>query len=64
MSIKANPLMTPTEVSNYLQVPARTLAQWRAVNKQAGPKFFKVGRHVRYRWLDVLDWLETQEGRR
>jgi len=35
----------------------------------AGPKFFKLGRHVRYKAEDVWDWIEenartcTREGR-
>ena len=52
------PLGTTEEVAEYLQVPAKTLIQWRYLRK--GPKFHKIGRHVRYRWTDVDAWLETQ----
>lgn len=27
-----------------------------------GPKFIKLGRHVRYRVSDVLNWIDEQEG--
>jgi excisionase family DNA binding protein len=44
------------EVAEYLGVPRRTLDQWRHRGK--GPRFSKVGRHVRYRWADVERWLD------
>ncbi len=50
------PLGSPTAVSAYLDVPVGTLTQWRY--RGLGPKFLKVGRHVRYRREDVLAWLE------
>ncbi|MFI6068224.1 helix-turn-helix transcriptional regulator [Micromonospora sp. NPDC051227] len=51
-------LATPGEVGVYLGVPEKTLTQWRYLRK--GPRFTKVGRHVRYRWNDVEAWLDTQ----
>lgn len=51
-------LATPEEVSEYLGVPPRTLEAWR--HRQTGPRWSKVGRHVRYRWPDVEKWLDTQ----
>ncbi|GAA1980408.1 helix-turn-helix domain-containing protein [Nocardiopsis rhodophaea] len=50
----------PTEVAEYLGVPERTLSQWRYLEK--GPKWSKVGRHVRYRWSDVEAWLDANQG--
>lgn len=51
--------MTPTELSEYLQIPARTLAQWRYLGR--GPKYLKLeGGHVRYRSSDVTEWLDHQ----
>lgn len=52
------PLGTTTDVAEYLQVPDKTLIQWRWLG--TGPKFHRVGRHVRYRWEDVVSWLESQ----
>ena len=42
----------------YIKVPLRTLDQWRYLGK--GPRFIKVGRHVRYRRDDVDRWLDQQ----
>jgi hypothetical protein len=54
------PLGKPDEVADYLGVPARTLSQWRYLN--TGPRWSKVGRHVRYRWADVESWVDLQAG--
>src|SRR6266508_2640634 len=48
-------LATPTEVADYLRVPLRTLYRWRYAG--AGPPAFRVGRHLRFRWADVEEWL-------
>lgn len=53
------PLATPDEVSAYLKdIPVKTLAKWRS--EGTGPKYTKVGRHVRYDWSDVREWLKGQ----
>lgn len=53
------PLGEPVEVGEYLGgIPVRTLGQWRYLGK--GPRWIKVGRHVRYRWSDVEAWLDEQ----
>ncbi len=49
------PLATPDKVSDFLGLPVATLAQWRYLGK--GPRWIKVGRHVRYRMSDVEHWL-------
>lgn len=43
---------------DYLKVPPKTLRQWRYLNQ--GPRYVKVGRHVRYRRSDVDAWLSRQ----
>jgi hypothetical protein len=35
-----------------------TLEQWRW--RRTGPKWSKVGRHVRYAWSDVEEWFAAQ----
>jgi excisionase family DNA binding protein len=50
------PLMTPDQAAGYLGVPVLTLTAWRA--KRIGPRFYRVGRHVRYRLADLEVWLE------
>lgn len=39
-------LMTPEQVSEYLQQPAATLSRWRCAG--IGPVYVKIGRNVRY----------------
>lgn len=51
--------MTQEQLSAYLtDVPVHTLTQWRYLG--TGPRWFKLGRHVRYRLDDVQEWLEQQ----
>lgn len=52
------PLATPEDVAAYLGVPVKTLYQWR--HRRIGPNVLKVGRHLRYRWLEVDEWLTAQ----
>lgn len=53
-------LATPSEVAAFLggDFSEKTLANWRSEGK--GPKYHKVGRHVRYDWADVNAWLAEQ----
>ncbi len=50
-------LLSTDEVARLLVVPVTTLYTWRY--KGTGPKAFKVGKHLRYRLSDVMEWLET-----
>jgi excisionase family DNA binding protein len=50
-------LMTIDEVGAYMQVPVKTLYDWR--HRGIGPPGMRVGRHVRYRRSDVDAWLES-----
>jgi excisionase family DNA binding protein len=52
-------LASGAEVAEVLGIPEKTLTQWRSDDK--GPKYLKVGKHVRYRWTDVNRWLVTLE---
>ncbi|MDP9068428.1 MAG: helix-turn-helix domain-containing protein [Actinomycetota bacterium] len=49
-------LLTTEEVARILVVPVSTLYGWRY--KGTGPKGFRVGKHVRYRMVDVAEWLQ------
>jgi excisionase family DNA binding protein len=51
-------LGAPVQVAEYLQIPDKTLAEWRS--RGIGPRYHKVGRYVRYRWSDVEAWLDSQ----
>ena len=45
------------ELADRSGCPVKTLAQW--ASKGTGPRYARMGRHVRYRLSDVIDW-ETE----
>ena len=49
-------LLWADEVAGLLGVPVKTLYQWRY--KGIGPAGVRVGRHLRYRAVDVEAWVE------
>lgn len=51
-------LLTVVELAEYLGVPPATLYQWR--HRGEGPRGFRVGRHLRYRWGDISEWIESR----
>ena len=51
-------LLLPDELAIQLGIPLRTLGQWRYTG--GGPRYVKVGRHVRYRRDDVDAWLDER----
>ena len=61
-SAEASPeeVLTAAEAASLLKVPARTLDAWR--NRRTGPRFYRIGRHVRYTRADLMEWLETRGG--
>jgi excisionase family DNA binding protein len=52
----ADRLLTIDELAYFLGVPVKTIYQWRY--KGTGPTGLRVGRHVRYRQIDVDRWLD------
>jgi hypothetical protein len=50
--------ISPKDLARDWHLPERTLSQWRYLGK--GPRYFKLGRHVRYRRADVENWLKEQ----
>jgi predicted DNA-binding transcriptional regulator AlpA len=54
-------LLSPEKVAAYLGLPVKTLYQWRY--KGVGPQAFRVGRHLRYRPVDLEAWLLRQRDR-
>lgn len=54
----AEQLWTPDRLAEHLGVPAATLAKWR--HAQTGPRYLRMGKHVRYRPSDVRRWEERQ----
>ena len=51
-------LLSPDELSEYLGIPVQTIYQWR--HRGLGPRGHRIGRHVRFRWADVQEWLATR----
>ncbi len=47
------------EVAEYLVVPVATLDQW--AYRGTGPPYRIFGRHARYRWSDVDQWVAAQK---
>jgi predicted DNA-binding transcriptional regulator AlpA len=54
-------LLKSTDLSELIDVPLKTLADWRA--RGTGPTYVRVGQQVRYRPADVERWLEEQTAR-
>lgn len=51
-----NDWLTPEELAAELKVPVSTIYAWRY--KGTGPKGSRIGRHVRFRRVDVDEWAE------
>ncbi len=51
-------LITPTELSAFLQVPVGTLRQWRYLG--TGPRPLRLGRQVRYEAAEVRRWIAEE----
>lgn len=49
-------MATVEQLAEYFTVPVSTVYAWNT--KRTGPKFVKIGRHVRYLWADVDAWAE------
>ena len=51
-------MLTTKELAKYLKVSPCTLSAYRMCG--IGPKYIKLGRVVRYKFVDVLDWIDTK----
>jgi len=60
MPLNFEPLLTPLEVSEILQISAGTLACWRFTNRVALP-YLKVGRSVRYKKSAVEEFIAANQ---
>ena len=50
--------LSPEEIATYFAVPLGTVYGWNS--KGTGPRFAKIGRHVRYSRADVEAWAAAQ----
>ena len=48
----------PKDIAAELDIPIGTVYGWNS--KGTGPRAAKIGRHVRYRRVDVEAWIEAQ----
>lgn len=46
--------LTRQDLADRYGLPVKTPAEW--ASKGTGPRYAKLGRHVRYRLSDVIDW--------
>ncbi len=50
--------LSPAELAEWLGVPRSTIYEWRYSG--TGPPAVKLGRHVRFRMVNVLAWLDER----
>jgi excisionase family DNA binding protein len=50
-------ISSPLQLAAWLGVPVATVYRWNY--ERTGPRFSKVGRHIRYRRADVEAWLDA-----
>ncbi|MDG4770674.1 helix-turn-helix domain-containing protein [Solwaraspora sp. WMMD792] len=48
-------MASSAELAAYLNVSRRTVETWAV--RGTGPRYARIGRHRRYRWADVDEWL-------
>jgi predicted DNA-binding transcriptional regulator AlpA len=58
MSELAQKHLSPQELAEREDVSVETVYHWNKT--RTGPRFMKLGRHVRYRMSDVLAWEEAR----
>jgi hypothetical protein len=56
--VPAAQLLDPTAAGNYVGLRPQHLAKLRCVG--GGPRFFKLGRKVRYALSDLTEWCDTK----
>jgi excisionase family DNA binding protein len=50
--------LSPSDLATMLNVPIRTVWGWNAAG--TGPRFIRVGRHVRYSRTSVQEWIDAR----
>ncbi|MGH3445711.1 MAG: helix-turn-helix transcriptional regulator [Nocardioidaceae bacterium] len=51
-----DPLVTITELAEYLDVTIKTIYEWRQSSR--GPVGIRIGRHLKFRLTDVQAWVD------
>lgn len=57
-TVKPAEWISPEQLAAELDIPIKTLYQWRY--RGTGPRAHRIGKHVRYRRRDIEAWLATQ----
>lgn len=52
-------LLNPIDLEQMGIAKRQTLRKWRVSGR--GPRYVKVGHHVKYDWRDVEAWLESRK---
>jgi predicted DNA-binding transcriptional regulator AlpA len=50
-------LLNEAEAAKFLAVSVRTLQAWRT--RDSGPPFVRLGRAIRYRLKDLIEWVRS-----
>ena len=58
--VDPNQMLTTEAASHLLGLKASTLAAWREDGSQPDLAFFKVGKAVRYRYRDIMAFVESR----
>lgn len=60
-ALTVNRLWNVKEAAAYLNVSVDTMYYWHSTGD--GPVVCKIGKHLRYRFADVLAWVEQSSGK-
>jgi len=52
-------LLTTAQAATILNIAPGTLVIWRCTRRVPGPRFIKIGRAVRYRYADLVAFIEN-----
>lgn len=55
-------LLSAQELADYLEVPVKTIYTWR--HRNTGPRGFRIGKHLRFRWCDETGAAMPEPSRR
>ena len=50
-------------VARLLGLSPNTVKYWRRRSQRTGPKFVRLGKHVRYSWEDLSDYVKSRAAR-
>jgi len=51
-------LINEIEAAELLCQSVRTIQKWRVTGYR--PQFYKIGRSVRYRWREIVEWIDDR----